>query len=197
MSLGRRASLAALLLASGCAGPRLLRLENEVLRSRVEVLEARNAEMKDRFPGPDNWVRDPNLDDVATYLDRAGYVFRREEDRLLVPFRGRNTSFEVSIQVFGPQKVLFLATDDYLKLDEAHTPESIVLLLVQLAALNYDLLVGKFQLDPQSGDVLLSSEVHITDGLGYATFVQALEVLCAQADSRHSDLVRALQGPGL
>lgn len=195
---GRRALTAALLL-SGCASNRLLRLENQVLEARVEALEAHTRELEERLPALDAWVRDPQLADVEKFLTRSGYAFRREpeRERLVVPFHGRNTDFDVSIQLFGPQKVLFLATDDYLDLGEAHTPESIVLLLVQLAAINFDLLVGKFQLDPQSGDVLLSTELHTTDGLGYATFVQAFEGLCHQADTRHPDLVRALQGPGL
>jgi hypothetical protein len=72
-----------------------------------------------------------------------------------------------------------------------------VLLLVQVAALNYELLVGKFQLDAETGEIILSVELATEDGLGMATVLSALDSLTHTADARYPDLKRAAAGTGL
>lgn len=184
---------------TACASRRVLRLENTVLRAENERLLLRNQELEANAPDPREFSREVDLARVATWLDRAGYVYEwTNENRVLrLEYAGRNTSFGVTIQHFEKARVLFLATNDYLRLDDAPDSRGVVMLLVKLAALNYEMLVGKFQLDPESGDVLLSAELHLGDGLGYDTFVRGLDRLTRTADERWSELSRAASGSGL
>jgi hypothetical protein len=71
-----------------------------------------------------------------------------------------------------------------------------VLLLTRLAAMNYDLLIGKFQLNPNTGDITLSSEINVDDGMGYQTFYSVLHHLIATADAQYPTLVQAARGQG-
>lgn len=157
--------------------------------------------LQDQVPDSDDFQQDVDLDVVAEWLDRAGFVHGRQGDGtkevIELEYDGRNADFTVTVQHFPKSKVLFLATHDYLRLDDAPDSRGVVLLLVKLAALNYDLLIGKFQLDPDSGDILLSAELHLGDGLGYNTFIRLLEHLLSTADDTWPRLNRAAKGQGL
>lgn len=177
----------------------MLRLENDLLREQTERLVQRNAELEAAASRPDAFVRRPDLDVVGRFLDRAGYVHQRAADGRVIrlEYAGRNTSFGVRIQHFEPQKVLFLTTSGFLRLDDASDSRAVVMLLVQLAAINYELLVGKLQLDPETGEILLSAELPLDDGLGYESFVRLLDDITRTADERYADLARAASGRGL
>lgn len=196
----RAASLlvVALALHSGCAG-RVIRLENRLLRGENERLLQRNHELEAMVPDPRDFVREPTLRDVAEWLDRAGYIHEwTNDDRVLrLQYDGRNTRFGVSIQHFDKAGVLFLATNDYLRLDDAPDARGVVLLLVKLAALNYELLLGKLQLDPESGEIVFSTEIVLGDGLGYETFIRTLDRLTREADDQYRELSQAAGGRGL
>lgn len=189
-----------LLLLCGCAGNHLLRVENDVLRARNASLEQRLVELELRAPDPHDYAREVDLSVVHAFLDRAGYentYVTSGNGHIALEWHGKNADFGVTIRYFPNADVVFLATDDYLDLQEATSTESVVLLLVQLAALNYDLLVGKFQLNPESGEILLSMELHVEDGLGYATLAGAFRDLCETADAKKPDLDQAIAGLGL
>jgi hypothetical protein len=190
--------LAAALLG-GCASSRVVRIENALLRTQNEVLTDRVAELEGRVLDPETFVVSPDLDTVSRFLDRAGYVHERAPDgrSIRMEFAGKNTSFGLRIQHFAPQDALFVATIDYLRLDQASDSRAAVLLLVQMAALNYDILFGKFQLDPESGEILLSGEIALEDGLGYASFVRLVDAIARTADERWVELSRAAGGRGL
>ncbi|TVQ88780.1 MAG: YbjN domain-containing protein [Deltaproteobacteria bacterium] len=183
----------------GCVSPRVLRLESDLTRLQNEALTRQVAELEAGAGCPEDFVRNPSLDDVEAYLDRAGYVYHRAPDDKFVrlEYAGRNTSFGVRVQLFEPQKVLFLSTTSYLRLEEATDSGSVIALLVQLAALNYELLLGKFQLDPESGEILLSLELPLNDGVGYGSFVRMLDQITRTADERFIQLKRAVSGHGL
>jgi hypothetical protein len=170
----------------------VLTLENEQLRARVEALEK-------IAPTPGTWSREPDLSLVSSWLDKAGYVYRKSDTgaSLRLEYAGANTSFAMTIQHYPKAKVLLLATNEYLRIDEAPDARGIVLLLVKLAALNYDLLIGKFQLDPESGDILLSAELQLDDGLGYDTFIRTLDHLFRTADETWPELSQAAGGRGI
>ena len=74
---------------------------------------------------------------------------------------------------------------------------AMVLLLTQLAAMNYELVMGKFQLNPRSGAITLSVELKTDDGLGFRSFEAAVHQLLETADERYPDLVRAARGQGI
>lgn len=186
--------------SGGCASKRLLVIENQLLRQQAGQLETRVTELERELPDPDDFALNVDLETVHDFLDRAGYVHtwnQSGQGHIRIEFSGRNTSFAVTLQHFPSANVLFLATKGYLRLEEAQSTESVVLLLVQLAALNYDLLVGKFQLNPETGEILLSSELHTADGLGYHTLLQAVDHLTQTADARYPDLERAIEGLGI
>jgi hypothetical protein len=187
------------LLASGCASRRLLLIENELLRTRNHDLDERLAHIERVSPAPEDYRKTVDLAVVDEFLTRAGYGHTWNtagQGHIRVEYSGENASFDVTIQHFDSSNVLFLATSGLTYLKEVENVESMVLLLVQVATLNYDLLVGKFQLNPETGEVLLSTEIHVDDGLGYETFTSALEQLISSADERFPELERAAQGTG-
>ena len=184
---------------AGCASQRVLKLENQVLRMENERLTKRNAALEERTPSAEDFVRDVDLDAIAKFLERAGYVHEIIADRkgIRMEFAGEHTTFGLNLQLFSRSQILFMATNSYLRLEDARDQRGVILLMVKLAALNYDLLVGKFQLNPETGDILLSSELHLGDGLSYSSFVMALDHLLQTADDRYAELERAAAGSGL
>ena len=189
------------LLLGACASKRVLKLENRVLSNENQALRDQVTSLEAKLPEGGDFAVDVDIDLVAEWLDRAGYVYRRKGEGdgsvLELEYAGRNTEFTLAIQHFAKSRVLFLATHEYLQLDDAQDTSGIVLLLVKLAALNYDLLIGKFQLDPESGDILLSAELQLGDGLGYQTFVRLIDHLFDTADKTWPELSRAAGGQGL
>jgi len=186
------------LLAPGCASRKLLRLENQVMAQELERLHTELGTCQDEAPPPD-FAREVSLDTVHDYMVRAGFegVERTDNGLLVVDIQGLNTHFRLTAQLFDKEDVLFLVATDYLRLEDATSSRSMVLLLTQLAALNYDLLLGKFQLNPRSGDITLSVELNIDDGLGYKTFESASHHLVKTADERYPELARAAGGGNL
>jgi len=186
------------LLAPGCASSKLVRVENELLSQQLEDALAELGECRSEA-GPSDYVTTVTLDTVQAWLERAGFgpVERSDQDVLYASFVGRNTDFRLTAQVFPSEQVLFLAATDYLRLEDATSSRAMVLLLTQLAALNYDLILGKFQLNPRSGDITLSVELKLDDGLGFSTFDAAVGHLVRTADERYPDLTRAAGGGSL
>ena len=189
----------ALALSPGCVNRRVIVLENKLLKQENAELQRRLAEMEKSAPDPTDYVRDPSLQTIHEFLDRAGYVHAWSLDatHIHMEFGGQNTTFAVNVQHFPQTDVVFVGISDYLELEDAQNTQAVVLLLVQLAALNYELLLGKFQINPESGEIMLSSELHVGDGLGYSTFIKALEYICQTADARYPELERAASGVGL
>ncbi len=192
-------ALLLLSIGSSCASRRILTLENRVLREENTALAERLEALSLNAPPQEQYRRRPDLDVVASWLQIAGYkhTVREDKQHVHLEFVGLNTDFSVNVQIFEDADVMFLATGDYMKLADAADTDSVTLLLVQIATLNYQLLVGKFQLDPETGEVLLSLELLLDDGLGYDTFIRALEQLLHTADGRYPDLERAASGTGL
>lgn len=187
-----------LLLALGCAPAKLLRLENEVLKNQLVEMEARLQSCEQDAPPPD-FATHVTVDVVRDYMTRAGYAPESQPSPtiLAMPIRGENVQFRLTVQHFEREKVLFLAITEYIELEQAASSSAMVLLLTQLAALNYELLLGKFQLNPNSGEISLSVELNLEDGLGFRTFRAVLQHLLRTADSKYPTLVRAAQGRGL
>ena len=185
---------AGLLLALACA-PRLLRVENELLRMQNAELRSR-IDAAERSARPSDFAAEVNGEVLRSYLGRVGHSNPEQGpgDLLTVPISGRNARFRVSVQHFPRERVLFIATHDYIRLEEVTSSNAMVLVLTQLAALNYDLLLGKFQLNPRSGEISLSVEINLDDGLGFATWSAAFAHLVRTADERYPDLMRAVQG---
>lgn len=193
-----RLLLPLLLVLSGCAGAKLLRLENEVLKGQNKELRGQLDACQQNTPPPD-FATEVSMEVVAAYMMRVGFngVAPTSGTVLSAPIQGRNTSFQVNVQLFEEEKVLFLAVSDYLRLEDATTSSAMVLLLTQLAAMNYELLLGKFQLNPNSGEISLSVELNLDDGLGFRTFKAVSDHLVRTADQRYPELLRAAQGSGM
>ena len=194
-------ALATVLLASlgsGCGASKILRLENELLKTQNAELRAELGSCEADAPPPD-FATTVSIDVVAEYMLRAGYtgVEPSGPNMLLVGVSGRNTAFRLSVQLFEREKVLFLAVGDYLQLEDATTSSAMVLLLTQLVTTNYELLLGKFQLNPSTGEISLSVEINLDDGLGFRTFRAVADHLVRTADRRYPELVRAAAGNGM
>ncbi|RME29450.1 MAG: YbjN domain-containing protein [Deltaproteobacteria bacterium] len=188
-------AVALALALAGCGGNRLVRVENDLLNQQLQVALDELGECQ-QGGGRQDYAPTVTLDVIQAWLERAGYgpVERSDQGVLYSAIEGQNTDFRLTAQLFPAQGVLFLAATDYLRLEDATSSRAMVLLLTQLAALNYDLLLGKFQLNPRSGDISLSVELKLDDGLGFATFDAALDQLVRNADARYPELVRAAGG---
>jgi hypothetical protein len=182
----------------GCATTRLLRLENDVLKKQVAELEGQLATAGTAPPSED-FASSVDMETLTRFLARAGFTHGEPAGESLVtlPIEGRNTDFQLSVQLFPREKVLYFAVHDYLTLEDAASSQSMVLLLTQLVTMNYELLLGKFQLNPRSGEISLSVEVQVDDGLGFATFEAVLNHIIYTADQRHPDLLQAARGRGI
>jgi hypothetical protein len=196
----RPAPLAATLLlaTTGCASTKMLRLENELLQRQTAELHEQLEDCGRAGPRGDFAAR-VDVELIQTYIRRAGLPQGEitSPTAILVPFEAQNTQFGVFFQLFDEQKVLYIATHNYLRIEEAASSKAMVLLLTKVAILNYDLLLGKFQLNPNSGAISLSAEIHLNDGLGFETFQKVVANLIATADNSYPDLLRAAQGMGI
>lgn len=161
------------------------------LRAELETSRAQAA--------PADFATVVDLELVIRYLERAGFPApdRTPSGLLAVPVEGRNTSFRLTLQHFEREAVLFIAVTDYLRLEDASSSQAMVLLLTQLAAFNYDMLLGKFQLNPRTGEISLSIELNLDDGLGFKTFSTVTQHLVRMADDKYPELLRAAQGQGI
>ena len=186
-------------LLTGCLfTPKVVRLENQ-------LLQRDNAELRDRLSqcadkeAPSDYLRTVDLPGVVRFLQDAGYaeIEQSSPGVISIPVEGKNTSFRVNIQHFEREKVLFMVAAGYMELEAATSSNNMVLLLTQLAALNYELLIGKFQLNPTNGQISLSVELSLEDGLGYKTFEATLHHLLQTADAKYPDLMQAAEGRGL
>lgn len=169
-----------------------------MLVQELERVHAELATCQSDAP-PQDFATEVSLEVVSGYLERAGFtgVERTDQDLLVVGIEGSQTRFQLTAQLFEREDVLYLAATDYLRLEDATSSSNMVLLLTQLAALNYDLLLGKFQLNPKSGEITLSIELNLDDGLGFKTFEAASHHLVKTADARYPELARAAGGGGL
>lgn len=183
-----------LCLGPGCAA-RLLRLENRALTEDNAAMKAQLNALGS-LANPDDFATQPDLETVRRWLGRMGLsgIESPSDNVLSVPVRGNNADFRLTLQLFAKERVLFIAATDYFRLEEAGTSRSLVLLLTQIAAMNYDLLLGKFQLNPNSGEISMSVELNLDDGLGYRTFEVATRHLLRTADDRYPVLVAAARG---
>lgn len=186
-------------LLTGCVfTPKVVRLENQ-------LLQRDNAELRDRLAqcaekeAPSNYLRTVDLAGVVRFLQEAGYteIEQSSPGVVSIPVEGENTSFRVNIQHFEREKVLFMVAAGYMELEAATSSNNMVLLLTQLAALNYELLIGKFQLNPTTGAITLSAEINLDDGMGFQTFQSVLGHLIQTADAQYPTLHNAARGLGL
>jgi hypothetical protein len=182
---------------SGCAS-RILKLENQLL-SQQNVELSQQLMVCQETTGPADYVQSVDLETIQLFLARAGFPepVPGPGGNLRVPVKGEHTSFELNIQLFEREKVLFMATSNYLQLEAAQSSPAMVMLLSQIAAINYELLLGKLQLNTSTGDIALSMELNVDDGLGYRTFHNVAHHLVQVADDRYEELLRAAQGTGL
>lgn len=193
----RAVLLALCLLLVGCTG-RLVRLENRVLRLENARLEEDLAAAR-ASALPEGYARAVDMAVLRDFAVRSGFTELDDSQPgvLFVPMEGVNTKFRLMFQLFENEKVLYIAATDYFRLEEARDSRAMVSLLSQMAAINYELLLGKLQLNPHTGAVTMSVELNLDDGLGFNTFKVVSRHLARTADQRYPDLVRAAGGQGI
>lgn len=186
------------ILLTGCTSNKVVRLENQLLTQQVTDLRNQLDECSSQTHGS-NYLHTVDMKGVVQFLVAAGYsdIQPVSDSIVSIPISGTNTDFRLNIQLFDREKILFMQAAGYLELEAATSSSNMVLLLTQLAAMNYELLLGKFQLNPSSGAITLSAEVHLDDGMGFQTFNSVIGSLIQTADTRHPALLQAAQGLGL
>ena len=184
---------------AGCFfAPKVMRVENQLLNRE-------NAELRDALKtcgeaaAPSDYLTQVDIAGVVGFLNRAGYTEIEAVSGavMAIPIHGENTDFRVNIQVFERERVLFMVTAGYMELEAATSSSSMVLLLTQLMVMNYELLIGKFQLNPRTGSISLSAELNLDDGMGFQTFQSVLGHLVQTADTQYPALKSAANGLGL
>lgn len=185
-------------IGSGCASKRLIAVENRQMKVELTDLQERLVYAEGKAIDTDSFATSPTLEHVHLFLDQAGirHTYSEGASTVDLTYTGQNTNFSVSIRQYNEHGVLLLSTRDLFYLSETTSTESMVLLLVQMATINYELLLGKLQLNPSTGEVLLSMEIQVSDGLGIHTLVETLHALCSNADEQYLRLVHAASGLG-
>ena len=188
-----------ILVLSGCASSRVVRLENRVLLGENEAMLQKIQELQANQVDPTSFTMNVTLEKISELLTKSGYQHDVIQDKshIQMEYTGKHTQFGINIQYYDKAKVVYIATNKYFALDQAQNTSSVVLLAVKLMALNYEMLLGKFQMNPESGEILLSTELYVGNGLGHATLMQALDHLCRIADDKYDELKRAASGVGL
>lgn len=189
--IARLALPLALILAPACTTARLLRVENQLLLQENIALRD---ELQARGSGPGEAAP---LVRFAGYLDERGLPHTLSTDRSKLTTRCGRDGVEVQIQTFPNADVVYLGTAPLLTLDQVADRSAGVLLLTQIATLNYDTLLGKFQLDPETGAVSVSMELEGVRGVDGDGLTTALGRLCEVVAARQPDLLRAAAGTGL
>ena len=186
------------LLSTGCSSRKLLRLENDLLKHQATQLRGQLDGCQQQAP-PQDFVNEVSIEVIQEYLSRSGFPPGEltAPSVLLVPIDGLNTRFQMTIQLFQQEKVLYIAANNYLQIEDASSSKSMVLLLTQVAALNYEMLLGKFQLNPNTGAISLSVELNLDDGLGFRTFNSVVHHLVQTADARHPELMETARSSGI
>lgn len=187
----------ALLLACGCA-PRALRLENELLRAENQRLHAAQVASPPAVP-PAVAAAAPTLGELRRWMEQLGLPAPDEpvEGLLAARIEGENAKFRLTARVYERQQIVLLMVTDYLRLDEAPSSGAVVGLLTELAVQNYELLMGKLQLNPGTGEISLSVELSYAEGLSYETFRDHALRLVQTADHVHPTLLKAAQADAL
>jgi hypothetical protein len=197
MYLAYSTSLLVLLtLSSGCASRRLLALENTALHQQVAALEKSAAALRERAREPADFAPRVNEGVLRGFLDRASLGYTVDGGALRLQREGQNKRFDLYLRYYDDARMLSLTVENYLALEEAQGTAGLVLLLIAVATLNFDHLASKFQIEAETGKILVSTELNVTDGLGYATFLGALDRLVRVADQRYPELKRAAEGLG-
>ncbi len=174
-------------LLAGCLTDRALAPENRALRGEIARLEARLAAEGEV----------PTLAALDALLTDDGHRSTQERD-LLRSFCGEGEDrVAITVATHEEARVVYLGTNGWMRLSETAGEREVVLLLTQLAAINHELLVGKLQLNPASGEIALSIELPTDDGLGDTTFRRAVQRLCAAQEELRPRLRRALEATAL
>lgn len=181
----------------GCAG-RLVRLENRVLRLENERLEDELEASRARSL-PADYALSVDMAVLEDFARRAGFpeLEKSQPNVLIAQMKGENTEFRIMFQLFEQERVLYIAAIDYFRLEQARDSRAMVSLLSQMAAINYQMLLGKLQLNPQTGAITLSAELNLDDGLGFTTFRLVAQHVARTADQRYPELLRAAGGEGI
>ena len=187
-----------LALMMGCTSSKVVRLENQLLTAQVTELRNQLDQCSVQTHESD-YLHDVTMPGVVKFLMASGHteVQPISDTIVSIPVDGANTDFRINLQLFEREQVLFMVAAGYLQLEAATSSSNMVLLLTQLVAMNYEMLVGKFQLNPSSGAITLSAEIQIDDGMGFQTFDSVLSHLIKTADTLHPDLLKAAKGLGL
>ncbi len=187
----------------GCA-PRALRLENELLRAENTRLHATLAAQAPAArgtadAGPASDAAAPTVAELRQWMEGLGLAPPDEpvEGLLAARVEGEHARFRLTARVYERQRIVLLMVTDYLRVDDAPHPGAVVALLTELAVQNYELLMGKLQLNPATGEISLSVELSYAEGLGFETFRDHALRLVQTADHVHPTLQKAAQADAL
>ena len=182
----------------GLTSTKVVKIENQMLTREVTELRDQLEACSTQTHGSD-YLHEVDMVGVVQFLTAAGHTEIQpvSETIVSIPVSGENTDFRVNLQLFEREKVLFMVAAGYLELEAATSSSNMVLLLTQLVAMNYELLIGKFQLNPTTGAISLSAEINLDDGMGFQTFNSVLGHLIQTADAQYPSLLNAAQGLGM
>ncbi len=169
------AILACACLGDGPADPgELARLQRELATCRTQTTPA----------GPD-------LDTLTAWMAAEGDTPDPTGGVLRVARDAGGHAYALTVQIDAEQHLVYLATSGLMSLRDTSGDAGVVMLLTHMATLNYETTEGKLQLNPATGEVVLSIELETDDGLGQRTFMAAMKQLAAQATALRPKLIGA------
>lgn len=133
----------------------------------------------------------PDLEVVAGWLTGMGDTPSRAGGVLSLSRVADGHPYAITVQLDENRHVAYLATSGLMSLHDTSGDGGVVSLLTNMAALNYEHMEGKLQLNPASGEVVLSIELETDDGLGRQTFEAAVRTLTTQAETLRPKLIGA------
>ena len=111
-----------------------------------------------------------------------------------VPLETQYGTWTLSIQYFESAHTLYIAINDYLWLDTSRTAQTTVFAMSQMLTQNHSMLGGKFQINPQTGAITISTELIVIDGYREKEISEAIRRIISLAEENHPMITAALGG---
>jgi hypothetical protein len=130
----------------------------------------------------------PSVRDICNMLDQLKLKYRTFEDKnaILVPFEGKNSTYECFILVDQERAIVYLAIGSYFRVPTSHPRLNDV--LYRLMELNWELSLAKLEWDSSDGEVRMSHAITTEDGVGTTALGVCINYLIQSADKHYNAL---------
>ena len=115
------------------------------------------------------------------------------QNAIITKIKRKDHTYTLSIQHIPQKDILYVSINNYLWIDQSQSPSATAFTLTQIATLNYQVVGGKFQLNPQNGAITLGSETYVVNGIDIDNLKLCINGLINIADENREYLQYALK----